>query len=234
MGRSGSVPGDQTSAEMVCAGLRALVERIGGPVVLLTHSMGSAYGWRVAELAADHVVAVVGVAPAPPGNIQPNAEILGNEDGVLHFHVPGRPQSQRMAPASRARVQPGFVRDKLIGASRFFPQECIAAYSALLLESPRTLVLQRANVDGTQVRVEDPARLAGMPVLVVTGTQDSEHPRAADEAIVDWLNGYGARAKFVWLGDLGIEGNGHMMMLETNSTQIACLMIEWLDKAIPA
>ncbi len=73
-------------------------------------------------------------------------------------------------------------------------------------------------------------RLAGKRVLVLTGTDDYDHPRALDSAIVDWLNGAGARAEFLWLGDRGIEGNGHMLMLEDNSDEIARLMLDWLDR----
>jgi hypothetical protein len=42
---------------------------------------------------------------------------------------------------------------------------------------------------------------------------------------VDLLNSLGARAELVWLGDLGIEGNGHMLMLKDNSAEIAALIL---------
>ena len=45
-----------------------------------------------------------------------------------------------------------------------------------------------------------------------------------DEAIADWLNANGAKADFIYLGDLGITGNGHMLMLERNSDALAQLI----------
>ena len=36
------------------------------------------------------------------------------------------------------------------------------------------------------------------------------------------------------LGDVGVRGNGHMMMLEKNSDDIANVMRDWLVKALPA
>ena len=36
------------------------------------------------------------------------------------------------------------------------------------------------------------------------------------------------------LGEAGIHGNGHMMMLEKNSDDIARVMREWLMKAVLA
>jgi len=36
------------------------------------------------------------------------------------------------------------------------------------------------------------------------------------------------------LADVGVHGNGHMMMLEKNSDDIARVMREWLLKTVPA
>jgi len=38
------------------------------------------------------------------------------------------------------------------------------------------------------------------------------------------------RNTFIKLADLGIRGNGHMMMLEKNNQAIARVMADWLDK----
>ncbi|OJX31550.1 MAG: hypothetical protein BGO74_06365 [Burkholderiales bacterium 68-12] len=39
----------------------------------------------------------------------------------------------------------------------------------------------------------------------------------------------GARAEFIPLGDRGIQGNGHMMMMESNSDQLAAGIAAWLQ-----
>ena len=83
---------------------------------------------------------------------------------------------------------------------------------------------------GRQVRVSDPGKLAGKRVLVITGTDDLDHAREVDGAIVTWLNGNGAKADFCFLGDRGIVGNGHMLMLEDNSDEIAGIILDWLEK----
>jgi pimeloyl-ACP methyl ester carboxylesterase len=70
-----------------------------------------------------------------------------------------------------------------------------------------------------------------MPVMIVTGSNDLEHTRAVDEALGTWLTERGAAARFVWLPDQNIDGNGHMMM-ERNSDQIADLALDWLDEHI--
>jgi len=37
---------------------------------------------------------------------------------------------------------------------------------------------------------------------------------------------------FIKLADLGLHGNGHMMMMEKNSDAIAQVITGWLEKAV--
>jgi hypothetical protein len=46
-----------------------------------------------------------------------------------------------------------------------------------------------------------------------------------------WLNEHGAKADFIYLGDRGIAGNGHMMMLENNSAALANQIMAWIEGA---
>ncbi len=39
----------------------------------------------------------------------------------------------------------------------------------------------------------------------------------------------GAKADFIYLGDRGIVGNGHMMMLENNSDMLAEHIVSWIE-----
>jgi hypothetical protein len=43
-----------------------------------------------------------------------------------------------------------------------------------------------------------------------------------------YLTQAGVRNTWVNLGDVGIHGNGHMMMLEKNSLEIAAFLAGWL------
>lgn len=227
MGRSGHVPLDKLNGEVVVDGLGGLIRSLAPPLVLLTHSMSGAYGWRLAELHGDIVDKVVGVAPAPPGNIQPQAPVYAETDTAIETVASGR----RVRIDLREPVVPtwDFVERKLVGASRFFPRDQLAAYAASLRPTPPRIALERQNVRSSQVRVSHPRRLAGKQVLVITGSEDLDHPREVDEAIVTWLNENGASAEFCWLPDRGIVGNGHMLMLESNSDEIADIILAWLE-----
>jgi len=76
------------------------------------------------------------------------------------------------------------------------------------------------------------ANLAGLPVLIVTG--EASYHAAYDHCTAKYLTAGGVDVDFVRLEDRGIRGNGHMLMLEKNSAEIASLVIDWLGKTLPA
>jgi hypothetical protein len=47
--------------------------------------------------------------------------------------------------------------------------------------------------------------------------------------IADCFNANGAEADFIYHGDVGITGNGHVLMLERNSDALAQLIIDWIE-----
>jgi len=85
-------------------------------------------------------------------------------------------------------------------------------------------------------RQKPPARrltnLAGIPVLLVTG--EASYHAGYDHCTVGYLEDAGVAVTFVRLEDRGIRGNGHMLMLEKNSDEVAALVREWLAGALPA
>jgi hypothetical protein len=122
-----------------------------------------------------------------------------------------------------------FVEVKLVGKSTQFPREHIGLYASSLTPIPPRLLYQRRNIRGSQLKVTDLSNYRGKRILVMTGTEDVDHPRKLDESIVEWLNQNGAKADFIYLGDRGIVGNGHMMMLENNSDTLAEHIVSWIE-----
>jgi pimeloyl-ACP methyl ester carboxylesterase len=228
-GRSGYIPLDRLDGATVVEGLGALIRSLGAPLVLLTHSMSGAYGWRLLELHGDIIDAVVGVAPAPPGNIQKPAPVHAETERAIETEASGR--RVRIDKTAPVVVTRDFVERKLVGESRYFPRDRLAGYAASLWAIPPNILLERQNVHGRQVRLSNPGKLAGKRILVITGTADLDHAREVDGAIVSWLNANGAKADFCFLGDRGIVGNGHMLMLEENSDAIAGIILDWLELA---
>jgi pimeloyl-ACP methyl ester carboxylesterase len=122
-----------------------------------------------------------------------------------------------------------FVEVKLVGKSTQFPRQQIGLYASSLVPIPPRLLYERRNVRGSQLKVADMSKLRGKRILVMTGTDDVDHPQKLDGSIVEWLNQNGAKAEFIYLGDRGITGNGHMMMLENNSDALAEQVLSWIE-----
>jgi pimeloyl-ACP methyl ester carboxylesterase len=227
-GRSGYIPYDNLTGETVVAGLGKALIAVDEPAVVMTHSMSGPYGWKLLEQYGDHVAKIVAVAPGPPGNIQPAATIASETAEKLEVRGTTNYTLDRKAPFVATSA---FVASKLIGKSTQFPREHTARYAASLQPIAPRLLQQRLNIGGAQMKVTDFSKYRGKRALVLIGTDDVDHPRELDVRIADWLNENGAKADFWFLGDRGVSGNGHMMMIESNSDDLAKLILSWVEGA---
>jgi len=226
-GRSGYVPLEKINGKLVVDGLLKLVEKIDGKIILVTHSMSGPYGWKLAELSNNKVVKVIGVAPGPMGNIQKISEIIKESDKELTINFLGR--EFNISLDNPFVCSEDFVNRKLIGEnSKFFPRNYTKNYFSSIQTIAPYLFYERFNTKGSQLRIDDISKLKTIKFLVLTGTDDLDHPRELDEQIVTFLKDNGVNADFIYLGDIGIVGNGHMYMLEKNSTQIADVIYDWI------
>jgi pimeloyl-ACP methyl ester carboxylesterase len=226
VGRSGYLPFEDLTGEVVVAGLGKVVASLGQPAIIMTHSMSGAYGWKLIENYGEHIAQVVAVAPGPPGNIQAVSDIISEtaDTVVVRSSVTLTINLKQPVVSDRS-----FVEVKLVGQSAQFPRDHIGVYSSSLTPIPPRLLYQRRNIRGSQLKVTDLSNYRGRRILVMTGTADADHPRKLDESIVDWLNQNGAKADFIYLGERGIVGNGHMMMLEKNSDALAEQIMAWIE-----
>jgi pimeloyl-ACP methyl ester carboxylesterase len=71
--------------------------------------------------------------------------------------------------------------------------------------------------------------LAGIPVVIVTG--EASYHATYDHCTAKYLTAAGVDVTFLRLEERGIYGNGHMLMLEKNSLDIAALVADWLARA---
>ncbi len=223
MGRSGYVPFKQINGEFMVKGLAELLtKKINKKVILFTHSMSGAYGWKLAENVGDKIKYLVAVAPAEMGNIQNRPTILKKTDnnfsiqmawGVLNINLTEWVVNDR-----------SFIEKKLIGQSKLFPVNHLREYISSLQWHHPVLTYERLNINGSQLKINNFSKLKDVKVLIVNGTNDADHPREAKMKIINYLNDHKVSAELLWLGDKGIVGNGHMMMLEKNSDDIANLI----------
>jgi pimeloyl-ACP methyl ester carboxylesterase len=75
------------------------------------------------------------------------------------------------------------------------------------------------------------SNLRRLPVLVVTA--DASPSSRFDHGTVDFLLQAGVAAEHLRLEEVGIRGNGHLMMLERNSDEIAGCLVDWLSRTLP-
>ena len=85
---------------------------------------------------------------------------------------------------------------------------------------------QRCWTQGEPVRTLP--NLRGIAIAVVISEASILTGRS--QCVATFLNQAGVPAELIRLPNVGIHGNGHMMMLERNSDQIAAFLVGWLQK----
>jgi len=196
--------------ELSSDAILALLEKIG-PAILLTHSQSGATGWPVADAQPERVKAIVAVEPSGPP--------FYNVDNV---------------------AAPEWFRD---AADQQRPWGIAAGpltYSPPAANSSDLAIVRQEQPDDSNVSrcwmQKSPARqlpnLQKVPIFVVTS--ESSYHRAYDHCTVKYLEQAGVHVTWIKLADVGIHGNGHMMMLEKNNAEIAAVMSRWIEKTIPS
>jgi pimeloyl-ACP methyl ester carboxylesterase len=187
--------------------LAALIDKLG-PVILMTHSQSGAYGWEAVDQRPNMVKALIQAEPsAPPVH---DVEFLG---------------------------APEWFRD---GArTRTWGLTAIPITYAPPAKDASELAFERQEkADGPDLArcwlQKEPARqlpnLQKLPIAIVTGEASFHGPY--EHCVVKFLEQAGVHPTWLNLGAMGIHGNGHMMMLEKNSDQIADVIEKWVRKAL--
>src|SRR5262249_2891322 len=113
------------------------------------------------------------------------------------------------------------------------------AYDPPLGESGKLSFVRQEAADRPDLvrcwRQQEPARklvnLRHIPVLILMS--EASYHASYDHCTAAYLTQAGVGNTFIRLADVGIRGNGHMMMLEKNSDAIAAVMLDWLNKTLP-
>ena len=187
----------------------ALLEKIG-PAILLTHSQSGAFGWPVADARPDLVKAILAVEP----------------NGPPFFNVQNVPAPEWFRDDATQTRPWGITADSL-------------AYSPTAATASDLSIVREDKPDGSDLArcwmQKTPARLLPnlqkLPILILTAEASYHAPY--DHCTVKYLEQAGVHPQWIKLGEIGIHGNGHMMMLEKNNLEIAAAMSKWLDNSLP-
>jgi len=179
----------------------ALLDRIG-PAILIGHSQGGPLVFTIADARPKLAKAVLAIEPNGP----PFHEVVysGGQDWYKDGPL-GRPWGITRNPLTYAPNDP----------------------------TPPKFVLE-AQADAPDLmrcRLQaEPARkltnLSQMPILVLVSEASYHAPY--DHCTSKYLRQAGVTHTFTRLQDHGIRGNGHMMMLEKNSDEIAAFLESWI------
>ncbi len=203
MGAVPSMDARQPQREMNIAALNALFDKIGEGI-LVVHSQSGAYGWPVVQQRPDHVKALVALEPSGPPVY----------DVILQGPPDYFADDDQMVPYGLA----------------YTPIEYVPAISDPSELSFEKVEPKSPDFVGCWQQVEPARQLANMaqtPILVVGG--EASFYRPYNYCTARYLEQGGLSPDFYDLGDMGIHGNGHSMMLEKNSDEIANLVAEWIE-----
>ena len=111
-------------------------------------------------------------------------------------------------------------------------------YEPLVVAPDEIDIVQQKQPDAPDLSAcwlqTEPARkmpnLAHIPILVVTS--EASYHAVYDHCTVRYLRQVGAHVDFIRLEQVGIHGNGHMMMLETNNKAVASVIVRWANRSI--
>jgi len=186
-----------------------LLETIG-PAIVLTHSQSGAFGWPVADRKPDLVKAIVAVEP----------------NGPPFFDVTNV-------------TAPEWFRDSATATRPWGVTAVPLSYAPPAKNSSELAIVRQEKSDAPDLAKcwlqKSPARqlpnLQKTPILVVTAEASYHAPY--DHCTVKYLEQAGVHSTWIKLAEIGIRGNGHMMMLEKNNLEIAAAISNWLSKVSP-
>jgi pimeloyl-ACP methyl ester carboxylesterase len=183
----------------------ALLDKIGSPVIVLTHSQGGEFGWQIADARPKLVKAIITAEPGGPPikNVDTSKIAYSNAPGYA-WGVTSLPLHYDPPVSDPAELQP-VLEDKA--------------------DDPDTVPCYVQKEPAHKL-----INLKDIPVLDVS-TQASYH-RIFDSCIPKWLNQAGVKTQYVKLEDVGLTGNEHELMLDKNSDEIAKFFVQWLDKNV--
>jgi pimeloyl-ACP methyl ester carboxylesterase len=186
----------------------ALLEKIG-PAIVMTHSQSGGFGWPVADMRPDLVKAVIAVEPSGPPFF--DIDNIGAPDWFRDTTNNYRVWGPTAAPLTYAP-----------------PAENPSDLSVVREEKADAPDLIRCWLQRSPAR--QLPNLQKMPVLIMTA--EASYHATYDHCTVKYLEQAGVHPTWIKLGDAGIHGNGHMLMLEKNNLDIAEVIARWLSKSV--
>jgi len=207
--------------EMNVAALAALLDKLG-PSIVIVHSQSGQYGWPLAQRRPALLKALVALEAAGP----PVHDLLFQG-------------AQREAELNAA-APAGDLFSDAPAVKRYGLTDAPLAYDPPVTQDKPLAFVRQDKPDAPDVtrcwRQQEPARklvaLGDHPILYIAAEASFYAPYS--HCTIGYLEQAGVHPTFIKLADIGIHGNGHMMMLEKNSDEIAAVAAKWLEDKLGA
>lgn len=228
-GRSGFIPFKQMNGHFIVKAYKNLIDSLNGKIIILTHSLSGPFGFKLAELFPDKISKVIAIEPGLLGNFQEVSKPIFENDRLVKIKFKGFDFELDMQnysyPTRQLIDRLTKVNTKLFQKNKKF----IDQYIASLQQVHPKLMYERFNINNSQIKIKNFSKLKNCNFLIITGTEDSVHVDE-DYKIVESFKKYHLKIDHYKLCELGIIGNGHMMMLEKNSDKIFKLILKWINR----
>jgi len=182
----------------------ALLEKIG-PSILLTHSQSSVFGWKLTDARPDLVKAHIAVEPNGPPFF--DGKFVGGEDWYIDNESISRAWGITRIPLNYD--PPAINAEELQLAHQNKP------------DSPELIRCWLQSEPARQL-----PKMKNTPTAIVTG--EASFRATLDHCTSKFLTQAGVKNDHIRLENEGVKGNGHMMMLEKNSDQVAQVIEKWI------
>ncbi len=186
----------------------ALLDRIG-PAIVMVHSQSGSFGWLIADARPHLVKAILAIEPNGPPFYE--VDFKGAPKWFEYTKTPPRAWGVARIPLTfdPPAKKPEDIRRKLDDAD---PGE--GRVRCYLQEEPARKL----------------PRLKGIPILIIAA--EASYHAAYDHGTSKFLTQAGVENDFVRLEDVGLPGNGHMIMCEKNNHEVADFLLGWLGRRL--
>jgi pimeloyl-ACP methyl ester carboxylesterase len=188
--------------------LVALLEKVG-PAIVLTHSQSGVFGWKLGDTRPDLVHAIVAVEPNGPPFY--DVDFHGGTEWYTDSPKGGRPWGVTRIPLNFDPPAKDVSELRMVRDEKAASEDQVRCW--LQAEPARRL-----------------PKMKGIPIAIVTG--EASFRATYDRCTSRFLTQAGVANTHILLAAEGVHGNGHMMMLEKNSAEIAGVIARWLGKSV--
>ncbi|RGP79584.1 hypothetical protein FLONG3_2332 [Fusarium longipes] len=214
--------------------LQALLRHVGKSI-LVGEGAGGNMTWLAADVEPDLVAAAIAIEPVGP----PFGTACPREANPYRVYTPfiERQEGTRNYGLTDIPITydpPAFPHEGFDPPAKE-PLDLIK----VIAPDERSECFMQRTPDDTAESTRKPSKqvrqlinIKKVPCMILTAHASSH--AMYDWAMVAFMMQAGVKIDWIKLEDVGIEGNGHLMFLETNSDEIAQVLLNWISKkAIP-